>query len=234
MDLRIISVAQWGKQRTQDRKDGLNDLTKIVTQPDYDRSTVYIDRRKDCIMIEHTNDLPKYRCEYPDHGEMGPFLDAIEDEGPQDEDETPLPDRDNVETTNVGVSSNQRQQERNNRIGVFVEIPNEEIVKMPVADLRLQLEMRGQETKGLKKDLVKRLQEAMKNKLPISKIVQPKKKKKVDDLAGFKDGAYWKLLTPNEVPVLEPANPTFKNRRAPTIPERAPTYSKPTGEISTQ
>ena len=66
MDLRIISVAQWGKQRTEDRKDGLNDLTKIVTQPDYDRSTVYIDRRKDRITIEHTNDLPKYRCEYPD------------------------------------------------------------------------------------------------------------------------------------------------------------------------
>ena len=30
MDLRIISVAQWGKQRTEDRNDGLNDLTKIV------------------------------------------------------------------------------------------------------------------------------------------------------------------------------------------------------------
>ena len=58
MDLRIISVAQWGKQRTQDRKDGLSDNTKIVTQPDYDRSTVFIDRRKERITIEHTNDLP--------------------------------------------------------------------------------------------------------------------------------------------------------------------------------
>ena len=27
---------------------------------------MYIDRRSDRITIEHTNDLPKYRCEYPD------------------------------------------------------------------------------------------------------------------------------------------------------------------------
>ena len=27
---------------------------------------VYIDQRRERIMIEHTNDLPKYRCEYPD------------------------------------------------------------------------------------------------------------------------------------------------------------------------
>ena len=52
-------------QRTQDRRDGLSDNTKIVTQPDYDRSTVFSDRRKEHITIEHTNDLPKYRCEYP-------------------------------------------------------------------------------------------------------------------------------------------------------------------------
>ena len=40
MDLQIISVAQWGKQRTEDHKDGLNNKTKIVTEPDYDRSMV--------------------------------------------------------------------------------------------------------------------------------------------------------------------------------------------------
>ena len=67
MDLRILSVVQWGKQHTQDRKDGLNDLTKIVTQePDYNRSLVYINRRQDHITIKHTNDLPKYCCKYPD------------------------------------------------------------------------------------------------------------------------------------------------------------------------
>ena len=48
------------------RMDLTTSNTKIVTQPDYDRSTVYIDRRQDRITIEHTNDLPKYRCEYPD------------------------------------------------------------------------------------------------------------------------------------------------------------------------
>ena len=32
MDLRIISVAQWGKQRTRERQDGLKDRTHIDTQ----------------------------------------------------------------------------------------------------------------------------------------------------------------------------------------------------------
>ena len=69
MDLRIISVAQWGKQRTRERQDGLKDRTHIDTHPDDGRSTVYIDRNRDSITIKHTNDLPKYRCEYPNQRE---------------------------------------------------------------------------------------------------------------------------------------------------------------------
>ena len=72
-------MVQWGRQRTEDRKDGLNDLTKIVTQPDYDRSTVYIDRHKDRITIEHTNDLPKYCCKYPDQAKrVAHYFDKTE------------------------------------------------------------------------------------------------------------------------------------------------------------
>ena len=39
MDLRIISVAQWGKQPTADRTDKRNNPTKIVTDPDKDQLT---------------------------------------------------------------------------------------------------------------------------------------------------------------------------------------------------
>ena len=51
------------------RTDLTSDKTRIVTEPDYDRSTVYIDQRRERITIEHTNDLPKYRCEYPNQAE---------------------------------------------------------------------------------------------------------------------------------------------------------------------
>ena len=60
MDLRILSVAQWAKQRTKDRQDGFKDRTRMDTHPDENESIVYIDRKTDSITIEHSNDLPQY------------------------------------------------------------------------------------------------------------------------------------------------------------------------------
>ena len=119
--------------------------------------------------------------------------------------------------TDVGATTNNEKDDQVG-VGVFVEVPKEEIMKMKSEDLRLQLSLRGLNVKGLlKKDLQARLKEAMVKRVKITKRKSDvKKKKKGDDLAGFKQGSYWKVLTPNEVPVLEPANPTFINPRAPT------------------
>ena len=65
MHLRIISVAQWGRQRTRDRQDGNKDFTHMLTFPDSDRSVIHVNQNRDTITIPHTNDLARYRCEYP-------------------------------------------------------------------------------------------------------------------------------------------------------------------------
>ena len=62
MQYRILSVMQWGKQRTSSRKDNLPTLTRIVTKPDDNYTILYTNRCKDFCTIVHTNDLPKGRC----------------------------------------------------------------------------------------------------------------------------------------------------------------------------
>ena len=67
MQYRILSVTQWGKQRTSSCKDNLPDLTRIVTKPDENYTILYANWWKDVCTITHTNDLPKGRCTCPNN-----------------------------------------------------------------------------------------------------------------------------------------------------------------------
>ena len=58
----ILSVTQLGNQRTQQRIDALQDLTRITTDPDQSTSTLYTDRRRQVTTIIHTNNLSKTCC----------------------------------------------------------------------------------------------------------------------------------------------------------------------------
>ena len=62
MDYRILSVVQWGNQRADNRTDGYQDHTHIVTNADGDTSTLFVNRCKTTITITHQNRLPKIRC----------------------------------------------------------------------------------------------------------------------------------------------------------------------------
>ena len=69
MDLRILSIDQLGRYRTTTRTDGNKDCTFISTQPDYDRSILFINRNTQSMTIPHTNGLAKCRCSYPNDRE---------------------------------------------------------------------------------------------------------------------------------------------------------------------
>ncbi len=65
MSYRILSVAEWGKQRTLECDDGLNDLTTIKTDADNELSTLKFNRNANQVTIHHTNGLPKMCCSSP-------------------------------------------------------------------------------------------------------------------------------------------------------------------------
>ena len=65
MDLRILSIDQWARSRTRKRTDKCKDYTHMVTTPDEDRSTVFINKNRKRFAIPHSNGLAKCRCSYP-------------------------------------------------------------------------------------------------------------------------------------------------------------------------
>ena len=74
MQYQILSVTQWGKQRSSSRKDDLPDLTRIVTKPNDNYTILYTNCRKDFCTIVHTNDLPKGRCTCPNNVTFTTFV----------------------------------------------------------------------------------------------------------------------------------------------------------------
>ena len=78
MKHRILSITQWGKQRTESRQDDLDDLVRITTNPDDDSSTLLVNRRRTRVTISHTNDLPKARCVSPKHTSYPAFTKCFE------------------------------------------------------------------------------------------------------------------------------------------------------------
>ena len=95
---------------------------------------------------------------------------------------------------------------------------------MNVKELKAEPNKRNLEISGNKQTLQVRLQESVKNNVPIFPPVSdsvPFSKEggcnKIPTV--FPLGAYWKVLNHESVQVIEPINPTFKAPRAPTLPE---------------
>ena len=89
---------------------------------------------------------------------------AIESKGPQELDEPELGEA--LDSSSPGVSQAD-DSETNDNQPEFVLIPNNEIAKMKVADLKAELSKCGLDTKGLKNILLDWLKQAMVDKVPV-------------------------------------------------------------------
>ncbi len=65
MEYKIVSIRQWGRQRTAKREDRLPDRARVYTDADQDLSVVVANRNEWWATIYHTNGLPKARCTHP-------------------------------------------------------------------------------------------------------------------------------------------------------------------------
>ena len=86
------------------------------------------------------------------------------------------------------------------------------------------MKKRGQPLLGSTGTLVELLLSALAKKILVGngKKTKPRRSDKSKSGGGMKwlpDTAYWRFLKPKNVTVDEPNNATFKNPRAPTIPE---------------
>ena len=89
---------------------------------------------------------------------------AIESKGPQELDESELGEA--LDTSSPG-DSQADDSETNDNQPKFVLIPNNEIAKLKVADLKAELSKHGLDTKGLKNVLLDQLKQAMVDKVPV-------------------------------------------------------------------
>ena len=107
-----------------------------------------------------------------------------------------------------------------------VPISDDVLKGLKVKDLKDELRRRQQPVSGNKSVLLRRLEHALENKLPVvcvtneSMAASASDSKKPKGMGAFADGAYWRVLHPNEESLKEPENPTFIQPRAPTIEER--------------
>ena len=102
-------------------------------------------------------------------------------------------------------------------------ITKDDILAMNMKGLKAELKKQNLNICGKKQTLQFRLQEAVKNNVPIgppvSDSVPVSKEDEVNKIpTGFLPGAYCKVLHREYVQVIEPSNPTFKAPRAPTVP----------------
>ena len=100
--------------------------------------------------------------------------------------------------------------------GEFVDIPESQLTKLKVAELKQELAKRGQQVNGNKKVLLERLMNALRNGLPLLSAADANART-TNDLRGFSPGARWKLLLPINEVLPEPQH--VVGMRAPTIPE---------------
>ena len=208
---------------------------------------------------------PGFENGYDSDGDIGPFWDAIEDEGEQEEplyeeEEATLvakeasieviDDNDKSEqvqitklaaTTTTEFTMTPMTITNNDTTPRHVAIGDDLIDKMLRPAISIELRKRSLSVKGLKEELQARLKQAMKDKVPVaignnSKLLPKKKKNKIATkvnatkvnamkkkstttyVKDFPEGCYWRPLLPSST-AAEPANPTFKLARAPTVPE---------------
>ena len=139
---------------------------------------------------------------------------AINGEGPLEVDEPDIPEVGASSCDSTGVSDEQNA-------GNIIDIPEEQLKKLKVVELKSELAKRGQPVSGLKNVLLERLKAALQQRLPL--LTQADQAAcSVDDLTGFSPHARWKALVPNDEAVVEPQNVT--GLRAPTIPEDDATF----------
>ena len=81
-------------------------------------------------------------------------------------------------------------------------LASDDIKKMKVAELRAALEIRGLQKNGLKAVLIARLEDAVKNNVPLMQNCAPEVR---SNSAGdtFEAGVYWKMLDPEEEAINE-------------------------------
>jgi hypothetical protein len=159
---------------------------------------------------------------YDSDGEIGPFSNVLQDEGPQIFDEDALPNNQPKppEAANTGDTN-----ENESCVVGHVPIDLRTMDAMGKKELTVELKKRGQAINGKKGDLYNRLQKALDAKVAVAKPTEFKKKAKIkkatppDNLNGFAPGSYWLPLVPIEAPIDEPENPNFLKARAPTVPE---------------
>ena len=168
---------------------------------------------------------------YDTDGEIGPFFDTVENEGEQLFEELPAPGTRRVGgdvggegTGGGGVGGSAGGGSAATTTGAAAGIATKS-----VAWIRNELKLRNQSITGRKDVLVERLKAAIDKKVTKYKTLEDAKRNsnptgKVDGMKSFATTAYWEPLEPETVQVQEPANPTFKLARAPTVSEKEEKY----------
>ena len=187
----------------------------------------------------------KFEEGYDSDGESGPWCDMEALEGEQDFEEDDLleVDFEEDELLEVGIGAD-IEKERSKDIEPctnvaesieddlvmspdtgHIAIEVDVLKKMKVVDLKSELKKRGQPTSGNKSQLLTRLIDALDNKIPVGHRKEAVKKSSApSQMKAFPNTAYWRVLKPKTESVDEPQNSTFKNPRAPTIPEEDAEY----------
>ena len=73
MQHRILSITNWGQQRSTKRADEMNDHTHMITDADSDSSTLFVNRCNSETTINHQNKLPRLRCWSPRQSSFSAF-----------------------------------------------------------------------------------------------------------------------------------------------------------------
>jgi len=173
---------------------------------------------------------------YDSDGERGPFCDVHRLEGEQmfDEEVPMLPSEDNNEEDEEDiheVNIDEALYRTELDTPIHIDIDDEVLKKMTKPLLKIELKMRKKAVGGNKKELLDRLQLALKEKAvayteemwkwkKLHDTEDEKKEKKQPGMSAFPATAWWRDLVPETTIAIEPDNPTFKRARAPTVPQQ--------------
>ena len=169
------------------------------------------------------NNESKFEDGYDSDGAAGPFFDCLEEEGDQIYEEEDL---DLLDAMNAMIMEDDKEKEgdvvdveEEEEVPKHVPIADNILVKLKVAELRLELRMRNCPVSGKKPELVCRLREALAKEIPVNVALQNKEtdtgKEKLNQI--FHPTAFWKELQCEKDATAEPENPTFNNAYAPTM-----------------
>ena len=148
-------------------------------------------------------------------GEVGPFFDAVASEGSLELDEPTVPEVEDAVAEGTQQNNEDTEAGAENNEGKDITIDEATLLSLKVADLKKELQMRGQSTTGKKSILLDRLRETV--HMPILSSADGQARAR-DDLKRFSPTARWKPLVPMAETVEEPQSQNGRFR-APTIPE---------------